>query len=305
MPSVQANGLTLAYEETGDPGAPAVVMVMGLAVQLIFWPDELCAMLVDRGLRVIRFDNRDIGLSTKLDHLGTPNVVLESIKHALHLPVAAPYLIDDMAKDTEGFLDALGLERVHLVGASMGGMIVQNVAARAPHRVASLISIMSTTGRRSLPPPRPRALRALLRPPPPPGDLVAARERMKFVLRLIGSRTHPAPEDWLHAFCERHVRRSYHPAGALRQLVAIAGSGDRTEVVRRIRAPTLVMHGDEDPLLRPECGRATAIAIHEGGGDARLMMVKGMGHDLPLPLLPSIADAIASHCHTGDRPAFA
>lgn len=296
MPSVEANGLSLAYEEQGDPRGEVILLVMGLGVNLLLWPDELCDRLAAAGFRVIRFDNRDVGLSTKLDHLGTPHVALEAAKYALHLPLRAPYLIGDMARDTAAFLDALGIERAHVVGASMGGMIAQNLAADAPHRVASLVSIMSTTGSRRLPPPAPRALRALMSAPARPGDLEGAVDRMMKLLRLIGSRTYPAEEGYLRAVCERHVRRSNHAPGAARQLLAIAASGDRTAVVKRIRAPTLVMHGDEDPLLRPACGEATASAIRAGGGQAVGELVGGMGHDLPVELLPRIAGSIASHC---------
>jgi proline iminopeptidase len=296
VPTVEANGLTLAYEEEGDPAGPVMLMVMGLGVNLRFWPDEFCRELGALGFRVIRLDNRDVGLSTKLDHLGTPNIALAAIKYALHLPLEARYLIADMARDTAAFMDALGLERAHVVGASMGGMIAQNLAADFPQRVATLTSMMSTTGCRSLPGPTARARRALFSKPTKPGDVEAGTVRMMKVMRAIGSTSHPAEEGWLRDFCERHVRRSNHAPGVARQLLAIAASGDRTGVVKRIKAPTLVIHGDEDPLVRPKCGVATAEAINAGGGRARLEIVKGMGHDLPLGLVPSIARTIAAHC---------
>jgi proline iminopeptidase len=296
---VASNGLELDYDERGDPGAPVILLVMGLGVQKIFWPEPFCDHLAARGFRVVRFDNRDIGLSTALDHLGTPRIALEAIKYALHLPLRAPYRIDDMARDTLGLLDALGIGRAHLVGASMGGMIAQNLAAIAPGRVATLTSIMSTTGRRSLPQPTPAARRALLMPAAKPGDLEGAITRMMRLLRVIGSRTHPATEAELRDLCERHVRRSYRPAGVARQLTAIAASGDRTSVVERIRAPALVIHGDEDPLVRPACGEATVRAIAKGGGRARLEIVKGMGHDLPTPLVPQLAELVAGHAIIG------
>ena len=296
MPTVEANGLTLAYEEEGDPAGPPLVMVMGLGVNLRFWPDELCALLAARGFRVIRFDNRDAGLSTKLDHLGTPNIALAAVKYALHLPLKAKYMIGDMARDTVAFMDALGIDRAHLVGASMGGMIAQNVAADFPQRVATLTSIMSTTGCRSLPGPAARARRALLSAPAKPGDIEGGTVRLMKVMRAIGSRSLPADEAWLRGFCERNVRRSDHAPGAARQLMAIVASGDRSEVVKRIKAPTLVIHGAEDPLVRPKCGEATAEAIRAGGGAAVLEIVPGMGHDMPLPLLPRIVERIAAHC---------
>src|SRR5437868_11016874 len=162
---VSANGLELEYDERGDPGAPPMLMIMGLGVQSVFWPESLCDLLAAAGFRVIRFDNRDVGLSTKLGHLGTPKITLEAIKYALRMKLRAPYYIDDMARDTLGLMDAMGITRAHLVGASMGGMIAQNLSVMAPGRVASLTSIMSTTGSRKLPPPTSEARRALMKPP--------------------------------------------------------------------------------------------------------------------------------------------
>jgi pimeloyl-ACP methyl ester carboxylesterase len=296
VPDLSANRVTIHYETFGDPADPALVLVMGLGMQMTMWPEALCRMLADKGFRVVRFDNRDVGLSTHLDQLGVPRIGFEAVKYALRLPVKAPYLIEDMARDTSAFLDAIGITRVHLVGASMGGMIAQNLAANEPARVASLTSIMSTTGKRSLPPPTSKARRALLRPPAKRGDLEGATKRLMSVLRDIGSSTHPAEEGYLRDMCETHVRRSYDPAGVARQLVAVAASGDRTSVVRRIKAPTLVLHGDEDPLVRPACGEETVRVIREAGGDARLEIIHGMGHDLPVPLLPQLAERIAEHC---------
>jgi proline iminopeptidase len=300
MPDVEANGLTLEYESMGDAGHPAIVLVMGLGAQMILWPDPLCAAIADAGFHVIRFDNRDCGRSTVLDSLGMPNVALSALRYYLHMPVRAPYGVDDMARDTVALMDVLRIERAHLVGSSMGGMIAQHVAVRHPQRVASLISISSTTGSRSLPGPTPRARRALLQPPAAPGDIEGAVRRMMTVLTEIGSRTHPAGRAWLRALCERHVARGNHPAGAVRQLTAIVADGDRTSRLRSIRAPALVLHGDEDPLLKPACGIATADAIRAGGGEATLEIVRGMGHDLPLPLVPQIAESIVRHCSRND-----
>jgi len=201
-----------------------------------------------------------------------------------------------MAKDTAGLIAALGLRRPHVVGASMGGMIVQNLAARFPDQVASVTSIMSTTGRRNLPQPKWKTRRALLKPAAKRGDIEGAVTRMMGILRTIGSRTYPAPEALLRELCEQHVRRSNYPPGSARQLLAVAASGDRTAVVRTIRAPALVLHGAEDPLVPPACGEDTARVIGEGGGQSRLAMIQGMGHDFPQPLIPRIADEIAAHC---------
>ena len=296
MPSIQTDKVSLEYESFGNPADPTIVLVMGLGMQLIMWPEQLCEMLAAKGFHVVRFDNRDVGLSSHLDHLGSPNIALATLKYLLRLPLKADYLIDDMARDTAALLDALGIARAHLVGASMGGMIAQNLAANAPAKVASLTSIMSTTGNRSLPPPTSRARRALLRAPAKPGDVEGAVRRLRSVLRDIGSQTHPAEEGYLRDLCERHVRRSYDPAGVARHLIAVAASGDRTTVVRRIKGPTLVLHGDEDPLLRPACGEETARVIRDAGGDVKLEIIGGMGHDLPVPLLPQLAERIVEHC---------
>ena len=296
MASVNHNRIRIEYESFGNPADPAIVLLMGLGMQLTMWPVAFCEMLVAKGFRVVRFDNRDVGLSTHLDHLGVPRIAFESIKYMMRLPVKAPYLIDDMARDTSAFLDAIGIARAHLVGVSMGGMIAQNLAANEPARVASLTSIMSTTGKRSLPQPTAKARRALLMPPARRGDIEGAITRLMSVLRDIGSTTYPAEESYLRSLCETQVRRSHNPAGVARQLVAVAASGDRTSVVRRIKAPTLVLHGDEDPLVRPACGEETARVINAAGGDARVEIIRGMGHDLPVPLLRQLAEHIAAHC---------
>ncbi len=292
MSSIQANGITLEYEIFGPATAPPLLLVMGLSMQMIAWPDPFCQMLVDKGFRVIRFDNRDVGLSSKFDHLGTPNIPLEFLKHVMRLPLKAQYLINDMAADTAGLLDALQIEAAHIVGVSMGGMIGQNLAANFPRRVLSLTSIMSTTGRRSLPGPTSKARRAMMMPPAKRGDVAVAVARMKAVIRAIGSVGFPEDEATLNDFCERHVRRNYYPAGGARQLMAIAASGDRTAAIRRITAPTLVIHGKDDPLVPVAAGIETAREIP----NAKLSVIAGMGHDLPVGLHARLADEIAAHC---------
>ena len=296
MPTVQANGLSLYYESRGNEGDPVILMIMGLGVQMILWPEPLVDVLVNAGFRVVRFDNRDVGLSSHLDHLGMPNVPMTAFKFLMHLPLKADYYIDDMAADTAALIDALGLKRPHVVGASMGGMISQNLSANYPDKVASLTSIMSTTGRRSLPRADWRVTRAMMEPRGARWDTEIAIERMARVLALIGSRTYPADKAHLRAICERHILRSNYPPGGARQLMAIIATGDRTRVVRKIGVPTLVLHGDEDPLLLPACGRETAHVIHQAGGKVKLSIIEGMGHDLPLPLLPKIAEEIIAHC---------
>lgn len=236
MPSVAANGVTLEYESLGDPANPPLLLVMGLGANLLLWPEAFCRKLADAGFHVVRFDNRDAGLSTTFDHLGMPSITREMVKFLLHLRVKAPYRIDDMASDTAALIDALRLGRAHVVGVSMGGMIAQNLAAQFPDKVASLTSMMSTTGKRSLPGPKWQARRALLAKPARRGDFEGAVVRVMALLRAIGSRTHPAEEAYLRDLCERHVKRGYNPSAVARQLVAIAASGDRTSVVQRIKA---------------------------------------------------------------------
>ena len=300
MPDINANGISLHYESLGNDNDPPLLLIMGLAVQMILWPDAFCRMLVDKGFRVIRFDNRDVGLSTHLDHLGVPNVPIEYAKFMLRLPLKAPYLIDDMAADTAALIDALELKRPHVVGASMGGMIAQNLAANYPAKVASLTSIMSTTGRRSLPKPSWKTMRAIMQPPAKRGDTQGAIDRMVKVFGVIGSKTYPPDPVYMRDVCERHIARSNYPQGGARQLMAIAASDDRTYVVRNIKAPTLVLHGDEDKLVSPVCGMETAREIVYGGGKAKISIIKGMGHDFPAPLLAQIADEISAHCKTSN-----
>lgn len=295
MPDVIANGISLHYESIGRVSDPPIVLVMGLAVQMILWPDDFCKMLANKGFRVIRFDNRDVGLSTQLNHLGTPNISVAYMKFMLGMPIKANYRIDDMAADTAALIAALGLPKVHLVGASMGGMIAQNLAASVPERIASLTSIMSTTGRRSLPKASWRAMKALMTPPAKMGDNEGAIRRMIKIVRAIGSRTHPMDETKLREFCSRHVLRANNPPGAARQLMAIAASADRTAIVRQIKVPTLVIHGDEDELVPYAAGLETARAIREGGGTATTLILEGMGHDLPEIFWPKLADEIARH----------
>ncbi|MDX2219982.1 MAG: alpha/beta hydrolase [Burkholderiales bacterium] len=291
MPNVSANGTLIEYESFGDPTHPPVLLIMGLGLNLLAWPEALVRHLVEGGHRVILFDNRDAGLSQSFDHLGVPNVVWMYLRHKLGLPITPVYTLDDMVADAVGLLDALGIERAHIVGASMGGMIAQNLAARHPGRVLSLTSMMSTTGNRKVMKPRLRALKVLLAPPAPRSRPDLAARRLAFLMRTIGSSTHPPDARELQALCERHVQRSYRPAGMARQLVAVGAADDRSAIVRTISRPTLVLHGDEDPLLPPPCARDTAALIP----DARLTFIRGMGHDFPKPLLREMADHLLGH----------
>ncbi|MCC6847236.1 MAG: alpha/beta fold hydrolase [Deltaproteobacteria bacterium] len=281
-----ANGIELEYDAFGDPTNPPLVLIMGLGAQMILWEEDFCAELAAAGFHVVRFDNRDVGLSTQLDALGTPNV-FEAMQAAFAgKPVRAPYRLEDMADDTAALMDVLGIARAHVVGASMGGMIAQTLAIRYPDRLLSMTSIMSTTGDVTLPPATPEAMRVLLAPPPPDreGNVAQALEAWK----VIGSPKFPPDEEHMRALFERAFDRGYHPAGVARQMAAIMASGDRTAALRSVRVPSLVIHGDADPLVRVEGGRATAAAIPE----AKLVIVEGMGHDLPPGVWREIIDAV-------------
>ena len=296
MTAVAANGITIEYESIGDPNASPILLIMGLGMQLVAWPDAFCQGLVRRGFHVIRFDNRDCGLSSKIRVDRQPNIVAALAAAWLRLPVRAPYKLDDMASDAVGLLDALGVRRAHIVGLSMGGMIAQVVAARYPDRMLSLTSIMASSGRRRAMQPRADAKRALLSRPADPTDPASIVEHLVGVFGIIGSPGYPTDPKALREQVSRVVRRSYYPAGVTRQLVAIIASGDRRKLLRKITAPTLVIHGAADPLVPVEGGRDTARHI----AGARLMVIDGMGHDLAPGLQPILVEAIAAHCRESE-----
>lgn len=278
-----ANGIELCYQEVGDPEGEPLLLVMGLATQMIAWDDELCLALAGRGFRVVRFDNRDTGRSTKLDAAGVPSRIdMLSGRRA-----TAPYLLRDMAADTLGLMDHLGIESAHLVGASMGGMIVQATAIQRPDRIRSLVSMMSTTGSRWVGLPTFKAFGVLLGTPPRSRE--AAIERALKTFGVIGSPGYPLEEERVREIAGRAYDRGHSAAGVARQLHAITASGDRTRDLRRLSLPATVIHGDGDVLVRPSGGRATARAIP----GARLKIVAGMGHDLPRPLWPTFVAEIA------------
>jgi pimeloyl-ACP methyl ester carboxylesterase len=280
-----ANGIELAYQEIGDPSDEAVVLIMGLATQMLGWDEELCAMLADRGFRVVRFDNRDIGRSTKLKSAGVPSRVDMLIGRR----ASAPYLLRDMARDTVGLMDHLGIDSAHVVGASMGGMIAQTTAIGHPERVRSLVSIMSTTGNRRVGTPALKTYGILWGKPPRGRE--AAVERAVKTFTVIGSPGYPLDEEHLREVAGRSYDRGHSAAGVLRQLHAITASGDRTHALRGVAVPTAVIHGTRDPLVRPSGGRATARAIP----GARLKLIEGMGHDLPRQLWPTFVEEIAAN----------
>lgn len=286
MPTVAANGIRVCYDELGTPSDPPVLLIMGLGSQMIFWRDDFCQLLVDRGRRVIRFDNRDVGQSSWFDEHGMPDILSIMGAVAGGQSVTVPYLLRDMAADSAGLLDALGIESAHVVGASMGGMIAQTLAIEAPARVRSLTSIMSTTGDTDLPPPRPEALAVLLSPPPSGRE--ESIERTVTVFRTIGSPGFPYDEQEVRAVATEAFERGANPAGVARQLAAILASGSRSAALRALRMPALVVHGIDDPLVPFAGGQRTAEAIP----GARTLFIEGMGHDLPRPLWPRIVDAI-------------
>lgn len=292
MASVDVNGLAIEYESVGDPAAPPILLIMGLGMQLVAWPDAFCDGLAGRGFRVIRFDNRDCGLSGRVHPKKRPNLMLAFASSWLGLPVRAPYALSDMAADSAGLLDALGIGRAHLVGASMGGMIAQEFAARYPQRTLSLTSIMSSSGNRKVSRAKREAMQALLSQPADPKDADSVIEHLVGVFGVIGSPGYPAEHGELRRRIGRSVRRSYYPAGTARQLLAILASGDRRRRLAKIGAPTLVIHGADDPLVPLAAGRDTARHID----GARLMEIPGMGHDLPEVLIPALVEAIATHC---------
>jgi pimeloyl-ACP methyl ester carboxylesterase len=288
----QANGIELCYQEMGDPDGEPLVLVMGLATQMIAWFDGFCRLLAERGYRVIRFDNRDIGRSTKIDSAGVPS----KVDMLLGRRATAPYLLRDMAKDTAGLLDFLEIDQAHVVGASMGGMIVQQMAIDHPERLRSMVSIMSTTGNRRSGQPALKTFGVLLGNPPMTRDQVISRAVKTF--KVIGSPGFPFEEDMVREMAALSYDRGHSAAGVARQLHAIIASGDRTEALRRVQVPTAVIHGTRDPLVKPSGGRATAKAIP----GARLMMIDGMGHDLPRDLWPTFAEAIDTNAARASRP---
>lgn len=291
MARVKANGIEIEYETTGNRSDPALLLVMGLGAQLTIWPDALFQGLAKQGFYVIRFDNRDIGLSTKFASAGVPNI-MEAVQKVMSGQKAeAPYYLADMAADAVGLLDALGIDRAHMVGASMGGMIVQIVAAQYASRTRSMVSIYSTSGRPGLPAGKPEALAMLSAQPEGPAREQLVQHGMK-LRRTIGSPGYPTPDAELRAFVEKNVDRSWYPEGAARQYLSVIASGDRVELLKTIKAPTLVLHGEDDPLLPVECGRDVARLVP----GATIETFPGWAHDFPAGMVPTVIDRVAGFC---------
>jgi len=284
IPSVSAKGITIEYDTLGDPDRPALLLVPGLGAQLTGWPDDFCSELVTRGFFVVRYDNRDAGLSTVIEGGPPPDPL------AVYLGdrSSVAYTLEDMADDAIGLLDALEIPAAYLVGSSLGGMIAQTLAARRPDRTLGLCSISSTTGDPSVGQPTAEAFELLARPAPTTrGEFVEADIASH---RVLGSPAYPSDEAQMRTRTGRAYDRAFNPAGTGRQLCAIIASGDRTASLASVTAPTVVIHGTEDKLIQPSGGQATAKAIP----GAELVMIQGMGHDFPPAIWPRVFDAIDS-----------
>jgi len=289
MPQVKANGLSFEYDITGKDGDEPILLIMGLGGQMTLWRQPFLEKLAARGYRVIRFDNRDIGLSEKLESLGPPDMGAVLAAYAEGRLAPAPYDLSNMAADAAAILTALGIERAHIVGASMGGMIAQLVAADHPDNTLSLTSIMSTTGNRALPPAKPEAMAVLNTPAPNPNeDMEGYLASSLAAARVIGSPGYPVDEGEQRAFAKSNALRSYYPMGFLRQYAAVLASPDRRPKLAAIKAPSMVIHGEDDALVPVEGGKDTAASIP----GAELVTIPGMGHDVPPALYDTIIDAI-------------
>jgi pimeloyl-ACP methyl ester carboxylesterase len=289
MPNTTANGIQIEYDTFGDSSFPALLLIAGNGAQMIFWDIEFCELLAKKGYFVIRFDNRDAGLSTKFEDAGIPDFPA-AIKAAMEgKPVESAYSLDDMADDAVGLLNALGIEKAHICGASMGGMIAQVISYRHPKNVLSLTLIMSTTGNPDLPQGKPETIALVLAPQP--AERKAFVEHNMNIWRRIWSPGFPFEEKRARTFLEKSYDRSYYPQGMARQNIAILASGDRRESLSTIAVPTLVVHGADDPLIPVAGGKDTAYVIP----GARLFIISGMGHDMPKGVWAEIVDAISRH----------
>lgn len=289
MPSTTANEIQIEYDTFGEKTAPPIVLIMGLGMQMIHWEDEFCQSIADKGFHVIRFDNRDAGLSQKFDDKGVPDVMKAFSAVMAREKVESAYTLNDMADDVVGLLDALDIPKAHICGVSMGGMITQLMGVRHPSRVLSLTSIMSTTGNPKLPQAKPEAMEVLLTPPPSERDAY-----IDFIIktrRAIGSPKLPFDEEHVRIMAGKAFDRAFYPQGIARQYVAILENGNRTKNLASITAPTLIIHGADDPLIPFEAGIDTANAIP---GAAQLI-IDGMGHDLPRQVWQQVAEAITAH----------
>jgi pimeloyl-ACP methyl ester carboxylesterase len=287
LPKAKREGIELEYDLFGAEGAEPLLLIMGLGAQMLLWDEAFCEKLAARGHRVIRFDNRDVGLSTWLDELGVPDMSALFAAGARGEAIEVPYTLDDMADDAVAVMDTLGIDAAHVCGASMGGMIAQALAIRHPGRVRSLTSIMSTTGNPALPPASPEAMAVLTEPMP--NDRDAVIERSVKADAIIGSPSYPAEEAYLRERAGRLFDRSFHPVGSARHMAAVMAHGDRRPALRQLDVPALVIHGKADPLVPVEGG----IDTHEAIAGSELMLIEGMGHNLPPEVWDGIVEGIA------------
>jgi pimeloyl-ACP methyl ester carboxylesterase len=295
MPHVSANGIQIEYETFGDPSSPALLLISGIGGQMIGWDEELCRVWARRTLYVIRFDNRDVGLSTKMKKAGVPDMGAALATLAKGEKIEAPYTFDDMADDAVGLLSALKIEKAHLCGISMGGAIAQTTAYRHPSRVRSLTQVYATTGNPQLPPPKPEILSLLLTPPPEERE--AYVDYMMKLYKTIAGPGFPFDEEYHRNLAGCSYDRAYYSPGKARQFMATLAHGNRKPRLASITAPTLVVHGADDPLVRVACGIDSAEAIP----GAELMIIEGMGHDMPHgSAWPRIVEAVAAHARKAD-----
>lgn len=290
MAKISANGIEIEVETAGPEDGPPVLLIMGLGAQLTLWPEDFVQLLADAGHRVVRFDNRDIGLSTKFAHAGLPDfgALMAALRGGRQMTV--PYLLDDLAADAVGVLDALGIEKAHVVGLSMGGMIAQIVAGRHAGRTRSLTAIMTTSGRAGLPEGSPEARAALLAMPAGT-DRASLIAHGKMVRRALQSPAWPMEDAAMEEFVAAQIDRSFYPEGAARQYAAIIASGDRVGLLPRVAAPTLVLHGEADPILPLAHGQDIASLVP----GARLRSYPGWGHDVPAALIPELTGQLVDH----------
>ena len=291
MPNVTANGIQVEYDTFGDSSSPALLLIMGGGSQMIYWEVEFCELLANEGYFVIRFDNRDIGLSTKFEEAGIPDI-MAAMKGESIIP---PYTLEDMADDAVGLLDALGIGKAHICGASIGGMIAQVISYRHPERVSSLTSIMSSTGNPELPQIKPEILAEVYKPVP--DEREAFIEHNVNMWRKLWSPGFPFEEKRLRTLMAESYDRSYYPQGMARQSAAVLTHGYQKASIASIKSPTLVIHGDKDPFMSVEGGKETAELIP----DAKLLIIEGMGHDMPKGAWPTISDALLKHIRQADK----
>lgn len=285
----EANGVTIAYDTFGHEGDTPLLLIMGLGSQMILWDEDFCRQLASKGYRVIRFDNRDIGLSTTFNRMAVPDLtaVTETLLRG-DVPLL-PYTLDDMARDAVALLEALGHDSAHIVGESMGGMIGQIMAVHFPEHLRTLTTIMSSTGDPGLPPPKPEVLEILYAPFPT--DRPGYVDAFVRAFQVLSGLDTPVDNARARKWAEKSFDRGLNPPGVTRQYAAILAAGDRTTELKTVSVPTLVVHGNQDPLMPLECGRATAAAIP----GARLEIIEGMGHALPVAVWPQVIAAIANH----------